>query len=147
MRYSFSLVPEKIPEKRKSVKGKQENFFNSDGPSKDFNGDGLPKEKAKWKQYLDYFDECYMEYLNRTPPARSIKSTTKYKKLIETAIEHWGEETFKKMIEWICKHANEYPNLTIDINLVVGGHRWANFIAQQVQQEDSFNEYYELEEF
>lgn len=86
-----------------------------------------------------------MEYLNRTPPARSVKSKLKYKRLIETAVAHWGEDTFKSMIKWICKHASEYPQLTIDINLVVGTHGWANHIAQKAQEEQG-TEYHTLEE-
>lgn len=103
------------------------------------------KEVPRWKSYIEYFDECYMEFLSRTPPNRNYKTVMKYKRAIENSVNHWGEETFKEMIKWICKHANEYPQLKLDINIVAGGHGWSNFIAQKVQQEKG-KVYHQLKE-
>lgn len=88
-----------------------------------------------WMQFLQYWDERYLETLQRIPPGHPKREYPKLKNMIEFSIKQWERDIFKAMIDYVFDNIAYYPKWdNISIGLVCGSHYWANLIANEVQK-------------
>lgn len=113
-------------------------------PTKRYEPGGYKKKSVDawgWQDFQGYFDSCYREEFGKFPIRGIGKERAKYKRAIEISCEFWGPDTVKNMIDWLFRHYKEYPKFTdIHIGLLVGSHKFASFIGEQVNQENSYME-------
>ena len=91
------------------------------------------KKEVSWTRYLKYWNSAYKKAIG-TPSGLNSKQQNNYKKMIEYSVEQWGEDTFKKMIDWVFENYQNYPQWnSISMSLICGSHYWSSYIAQRVQ--------------
>lgn len=95
----------------------------------------LPVEKWDWLHFLEYWDARYMKTLNILSPGRSKYTYPRLKGTIEPSRQHWGNEIFKAMIDYVFDNLAYYPQWdNPTIGLVCGKHYWVQEISRKVQQ-------------
>lgn len=88
-----------------------------------------------WMQFLQYWDDKYLETLQRIPPGHPKREYPKLKNMIDYSTHHWGNDIFKAMIDYVFDNIAYYPKWdNPTIGLVCGAHYWANLIANEVQK-------------
>lgn len=91
----------------------------------------------KWMDFLKFYNSLY-EGIFGPAPKLTIADKGKYKSMIEMSVDHYGAETFKKMIEWLFDNYKSYPQWdAVSINLVCGTHYYAAMIQQKVKATES----------
>jgi len=89
-------------------------------------------EDWKWPDFVKFFNSLYQVHFGPAPKLK-ISDRGKYKAMIESSVEHYGAETFKKMIEWLFQNYKSYPQWSaVTFSLVCGTHYYATMIHQKV---------------
>lgn len=108
--YEYSSV-EKIPEKMGNFKDKSVNDWT-------------------WLDFFNYFEA---QKFQKTPIRNScsLRERNSRKKTIEKAMETWGRQTFKAMIDWLFDNYKDHPEWkSLHIGLLCGNHNWAKMIGE-----------------
>jgi|GEM_PF-3975810 len=97
----------------------------------------VPSNSWKWMDYLNFFNSLYEDHFGPAPKL-TLAAKGKFKSMIEMSVNHYGGETFKKMIEWMFDNYKSYPQWdSVSLSLVCGTHYYAAMIQQKVKATES----------
>lgn len=88
-----------------------------------------PVDYWSWLDFYFYFENRYAS--NFGGRNTSIYTRNSKKKAIEKAIDVWGRQTFKAMIDWLFDNYKDHPEWkSLHIGLLCGNHNWAKMIGE-----------------
>ena len=96
-------------------------------------------EDWTWINFVQYWNHRYHKTLGILPPGLGKREMGRLKGTIEPSLEHWGNEIFRDMIDYVFDSVAYYPqwkNLTIGI--ICGNHYWVQEISRKVQESKAF---------